>query len=82
LSGGQQQRVAIARALANSPRLLIADEPTGQLDAETGATIMSLLQQVVKAEGMTAIISTHDASVRALADLKLELADGILAEGP
>lgn len=81
LSGGQQQRVAIARALANSPRLLIADEPTGQLDAETGATIMALLQQVVKAEGMTAIISTHDASVRALADLRLELADGVLATG-
>jgi putative ABC transport system ATP-binding protein len=78
LSGGQQQRVAIARALANSPRLLIADEPTGQLDADTGATIMALLQEVVKAEGMTAIISTHDASVQALADLTLRLADGEL----
>jgi putative ABC transport system ATP-binding protein len=78
LSGGQQQRVAIARALANSPRLLIADEPTGQLDADTGAAIMTLLQEVVKAEGMTAIVSTHDASVQALADLTLRLADGIL----
>jgi putative ABC transport system ATP-binding protein len=78
LSGGQQQRVAIARALANSPRLLIADEPTGQLDADTGATIMALLQEVVKAEGMTAIISTHDSSVQALADLTLRLADGQL----
>jgi putative ABC transport system ATP-binding protein len=78
LSGGQQQRVAIARALANSPRLLIADEPTGQLDADTGAAIMALLQEVVKAEGMTAIISTHDASVQALADLTLRLADGQL----
>jgi putative ABC transport system ATP-binding protein len=78
LSGGQQQRVAIARALANSPRLLIADEPTGQLDADTGATIMALLQEVVKAEGMTAIISTHDPSVQALADLTLRLADGHL----
>jgi putative ABC transport system ATP-binding protein len=78
LSGGQQQRVAIARALANSPRLLIADEPTGQLDADTGAAIMALLQEVVKAEGMTAIVSTHDASVQALADLTLRLADGQL----
>jgi putative ABC transport system ATP-binding protein len=78
LSGGQQQRVAIARALANSPGLLIADEPTGQLDADTGATIMALLQEVVKAEGMTAIISTHDPSVQALADVTLRLADGVL----
>jgi putative ABC transport system ATP-binding protein len=78
LSGGQQQRVAIARALANSPRLLIADEPTGQLDADTGAAIMALLQEVVKAEGMTAIISTHDPSIQALADSTLRLADGVL----
>jgi len=78
LSGGQQQRVAIARALANSPKLLIADEPTGQLDAETGATIMALLQSVVKREGMTAIISTHDLTLQALADRTLRLADGEL----
>jgi putative ABC transport system ATP-binding protein len=78
LSGGQQQRVAIARALANSPRLLIADEPTGQLDAETGATVMALLRAVVRAEGMTAIISTHDPSLQALADHTLRLADGRL----
>ena len=78
LSGGQQQRVAIARALANSPRLLIADEPTGQLDAETGATIMALIQSVVKSEGMTAIISTHDMSLQAIADRTLRLADGVL----
>jgi putative ABC transport system ATP-binding protein len=79
LSGGQQQRVAIARALANSPRLLIADEPTGQLDAESGASIMALLQSVVRAEGMTAIISTHDPSLQAMADHTLTLADGALA---
>ena len=78
LSGGQQQRVAIARALANSPRLLIADEPTGQLDAETGASIMALLQSVVRAEGTTAIISTHDATLHAMADQSLHLADGRL----
>ncbi|MEP6480421.1 MAG: ABC transporter ATP-binding protein [Rhodoglobus sp.] len=78
MSGGQQQRVAIARALANSPRLLIADEPTGQLDAENGATIMALLQSVVRAEGMTAIISTHDPSLQAMADQTLRMADGEL----
>ncbi len=78
MSGGQQQRVAIARALANSPRLLIADEPTGQLDADTGAAIMALLESVVHSEGMTAIISTHDPSVQARADQVLRLADGIL----
>jgi putative ABC transport system ATP-binding protein len=81
LSGGQQQRVAIARALANSPRLLIADEPTGQLDADTGASIMALLQSVVQSEGATAIISTHDASVQALADHTLRLSDGVLTTG-
>jgi putative ABC transport system ATP-binding protein len=80
LSGGQQQRVAIARALANSPRLLIADEPTGQLDAETGASIMELLQSVVHAEGMTAIISTHDPHLQAIADQTVVIADGRLAE--
>ena len=78
LSGGQQQRVAIARALANSPRLLIADEPTGQLDAETGASVMALLQRVVRAEGATAIISTHDASLQAMADASVRLQDGQL----
>ena len=80
LSGGQQQRVAIARALANSPRLLIADEPTGQLDADTGAAIMALLQSIVSSEGMTAIISTHDPSVQALASGTLHLADGVLTD--
>ena len=78
MSGGQQQRVAIARALANKPRLLIADEPTGQLDADTGATVMNLLREVVRAEGMTAIISTHDPSLQAMADRTIRLADGML----
>lgn len=78
LSGGQQQRVAIARALANSPRLLIADEPTGQLDADTGAAIMALLQSVVASEHTTAIISTHDETLQAIAESTLHLADGML----
>ena len=80
LSGGQQQRVAIARALANSPRLLIADEPTGQLDTETGLAIMALLRAVVQAEGMTAIVSTHDPLMIQLADRVIRLADGRLVD--
>ncbi|MFN8077318.1 MAG: ABC transporter ATP-binding protein [Kineosporiaceae bacterium] len=80
LSGGQQQRVAIARALANSPRLLIADEPTGQLDHETGRAVMDLLHHVVRSEGMTAIISTHDPSLMERADRLIRLADGALVE--
>jgi putative ABC transport system ATP-binding protein len=81
LSGGQQQRVAIARALANSPSLLIADEPTGQLDAETGLAVMELLRAVVRSEGVTAVVATHDATLLGLADRVLELGDGELAEG-
>jgi putative ABC transport system ATP-binding protein len=76
LSGGQQQRVALARALANSPRLLIADEPTGQLDTATGQAVMALLRAVVEAEGMTAIVSTHDPLMMSLADRVVRLADG------
>ena len=76
LSGGQQQRVAIARALAASPRLLIADEPTGQLDADTGLEVMALLRGVVESEGVTAIVSTHDPVMMALADRVLRISDG------
>jgi putative ABC transport system ATP-binding protein len=81
LSGGQQQRVAIARALANSPRVLIADEPTGQLDAETGESIMALLESLVRDQGMTAIVATHDLRIRERADVVLVLADGELQDG-
>ncbi|MDC7120635.1 ABC transporter ATP-binding protein [Cellulomonas fimi] len=80
LSGGQQQRVAIARALASSPRLLVADEPTGQLDSETGLAVMALIRGVVEAEGMTAIVSTHDPVMIALADRALHLVDGRVVE--
>ncbi|NYV78277.1 ABC transporter ATP-binding protein [Streptomyces sp. UH6] len=80
LSGGQQQRVAIARALANSPALLIADEPTGQLDAETGHSVMELLRAVVRSEGVTALVATHDNTLLDLADRVLELADGHVVE--
>jgi len=76
LSGGEQQRVAIARALAGSPELLIADEPTGQLDSETGRQVMRLLRTVVRSEGITALIATHDAAIVDLADEVLTLEDG------
>ncbi|WP_418959577.1 ABC transporter ATP-binding protein [Streptomyces tritici] len=80
LSGGQQQRVAIARALANRPSLLIADEPTGQLDAETGLAVMELLRAVVRSEGVTALVATHDTQLLGLADRVLELRDGEIVE--
>jgi putative ABC transport system ATP-binding protein len=78
LSGGEQQRVAIARALANRPKLLLADEPTGQLDSQTGHTIMALLRSVVHAEGVTAVVATHDPLLLDLADRVVELRDGHL----
>lgn len=76
LSGGEQQRVAIARALANEPRVLLADEPTGQLDSETARTIMTLIRALVKSEGVTAIVATHDPVLIDLADRVIELRDG------
>ncbi|HEX4811684.1 MAG TPA: ABC transporter ATP-binding protein [Nonomuraea sp.] len=80
LSGGQRQRVAIARSLANRPRLLLADEPTGQLDSQTGRQIMELLRAVVRSEGVTALVATHDPSLITLADRVLEIRDGALHE--
>jgi putative ABC transport system ATP-binding protein len=80
LSGGEQQRVAIARALANRPRLLLADEPTGQLDSETGQRIMLLIRTVVRAEGVTAVVATHDPVMLEVADRVIELFDGELIE--
>ncbi|WP_245194684.1 ABC transporter ATP-binding protein [Kitasatospora phosalacinea] len=80
MSGGQQQRVAVARALANEPALLIADEPTGQLDSDTGLAIMQLLRAVVRSEGVTALVATHDPQLMELADRVLELRDGRIVE--
>ena len=80
LSGGQQQRVAIARALAGRPRLLIADEPTGQLDSQTGRQILRLLRTVVRSEGITALVATHDPVLIDIADRTLALHDGVLTE--
>ncbi|MEU8437475.1 ABC transporter ATP-binding protein [Streptomyces sp. NPDC029216] len=76
LSGGQQQRVAVARALANEPDLIIADEPTGQLDSETGRSIMELLRAVVRSESVTILVATHDPNLIELADRVVELRDG------
>jgi putative ABC transport system ATP-binding protein len=76
LSGGEQQRVAIARALANRPDLLLADEPTGQLDSQTGHGIMSMLRGLVRSEGVTAVVATHDPAMLDVADRVIELRDG------
>ena len=80
LSGGEQQRVAIARALANRPRLLLADEPTGQLDSVTGKAIIDLLAALVHSEGIAAVVATHDPAPLALADRVIELRDGQAVE--
>jgi putative ABC transport system ATP-binding protein len=76
LSGGQQQRVAIARALAHEPRVLIADEPTGQLDSETAQSIMQLIRAVVRDQEVTAVVATHDPLLIRHADRVIELSDG------
>jgi putative ABC transport system ATP-binding protein len=76
LSGGEQQRVAVARALANEPRLLIADEPTAQLDSQRARTIMALLRQLVDERRVTIIVATHDPLLIGMADRVLELRDG------
>ena len=76
LSGGEQQRIAIARALANDPPLILADEPTGNLDSANGASILQLLVEIRKARGVTLVLVTHDPTVAAIADAQLTLLDG------
>jgi putative ABC transport system ATP-binding protein len=78
LSGGEQQRVAIARALVAQPSLVLADEPTGQLDTVTGANIVALLREIVLATGTTVLVASHDPKVREAADVAFELHDGSL----
>lgn len=76
LSGGQQQRVAIARALANQPRLILADEPTGELDSETAREILGLFQRIVQDEQVTILMASHDGLVDEYVDMIVQLKDG------
>jgi ABC-type lipoprotein export system ATPase subunit len=76
MSGGQQQRVAIARALANKPLIMLADEPTGELDTATGREILDLFKSVVAESGVTIILATHDPVIEEYASIVYELSDG------
>lgn len=80
LSGGQQQRVGIARALANEPEILLADEPTGNLDVTTSGQIMEVLIELKKRLGLTLVLVTHDPAAAALADRQIRLRDGRLVD--
>lgn len=82
LSGGEQQRVALIRALVHRPALLLADEPTGNLDSETGRAVMELLVRLARAQGQTAVLVTHSAEVAACADRVLTLRDGRIQDTP
>jgi putative ABC transport system ATP-binding protein len=76
MSGGQQQRVAIARALANGPRLILADEPTGELDSSTARDILGIFQRIVREQHVTVLMVSHDSLVDEFADRVYHLADG------
>jgi putative ABC transport system ATP-binding protein len=80
LSGGEQQRVAIARALGNEPRVILADEPTGNLDTKTGADVIDLLAGLAQERGATVIVATHDASLAARAPRRIAMRDGSLVD--
>jgi lipoprotein-releasing system ATP-binding protein len=80
LSGGEQQRVAIARAVANAPRLLLADEPTGNLDPRTSAHVFDTLTQLVRASGLAAIIATHNMELADSMDRRVTIRDGLIVE--
>jgi len=80
LSGGEQQRVAIARAVANAPRILLADEPTGNLDVRTADHVFGTLNQLVRASGLAAIIATHNLDIAAQMDRRVTIRDGLVVE--
>jgi putative ABC transport system ATP-binding protein len=82
LSGGEQQRVAIARALIGRPAIILADEPTGNLDSLTGAEIMTLLRHLNEEQGVTLLLVTHDLEAASFADRIIHLRDGYLASTP
>ncbi len=80
LSGGEQQRVAIARAVANAPRVLLADEPTGNLDPRTAAHVFQALSQLVRASGLAAVVATHNMELAGRMDRRVTLQDGRVVE--
>jgi lipoprotein-releasing system ATP-binding protein len=80
LSGGEQQRVAIARAVANAPRILLADEPTGNLDVRTADLVFGALRQLVRASGLAAVIATHNLDIAAQMDRRVTIRDGLVVE--
>ena len=80
LSGGEQQRVAIARAVANAPRILLADEPTGNLDMHTADHVFSTLNQLVRASGLAAVIATHNLDIAAQMDRRVTIRNGLVVE--
>ncbi len=80
LSGGEQQRVAIARAVANAPRILLADEPTGNLDLRTSERVFGALDQLVRASGLAAIVATHNLDIAAQMDRRVTIRDGVVVE--
>jgi lipoprotein-releasing system ATP-binding protein len=82
LSGGEQQRVAIARAVANVPRLLLADEPTGNLDPRTSDHVFHALSQLIKASGLTVVLATHNMEIAARMDRRVTIREGMIVELP
>ncbi len=81
LSGGQQQRVAIARSLINNPSILLADEPTGNLDSTTSREVLHMFKQLNREQGITVILVTHDPKIAAFTDRAIHMADGMISEG-
>jgi lipoprotein-releasing system ATP-binding protein len=80
LSGGEQQRTAIARALANHPKVLLADEPTGNLDPKTAAKVFEALREIVRADGLSALIATHDSRLARRLDRIIVIKDQLLVD--
>jgi putative ABC transport system ATP-binding protein len=81
LSGGEQQRVAIARAIAHKPQVIFADEPTGELDTNTGLQVVKIFKELTESEGVTIIMTTHDPGLMELGDAVYELEDGEIVNG-